>query len=92
MTFSIPSCWNLIMMSAVVIAEHIAGSTQRFADMMNQKARDIGRFNTYFITPNGLDATVTAQDGSIKSHSTTASDLARIMSYCIMESPKKKSF
>lgn len=78
--------------AAVVIAEHIAGSTQRFADMMNQKARDIGCFNTYFITPNGLDATVTAEDGSIKAHSTTASDLARIMSYCIMDSPKKEEF
>lgn len=78
--------------AAVVIAEHIAGSTQSFADMMNQKARDIGCFNTYFITPNGLDATVTAEDGSVKSHSTTASDLARIMSYCIMDSPKKEEF
>lgn len=78
--------------AAVIIAEHIAGSTQRFADMMNQKARDIGCFNTYFITPNGLDATVTAEDGSVKSHSTTASDLARIMSYCIMDSPKKEDF
>lgn len=78
--------------AAVVIAEHIAGSTQSFADMMNQKARDIGCFNTYFITPNGLDATVSAEDGSVKSHSTTAADLARIMSYCIMDSPKKEEF
>ncbi|MCM1125531.1 MAG: D-alanyl-D-alanine carboxypeptidase [Lachnospiraceae bacterium] len=78
--------------AAVVIAEHIAGNTQRFADMMNQKARDIGCFHTYFITPNGLDATVTAEDGTVKSHSTTASDLARIMSYCIMDSPKKEAF
>lgn len=78
--------------AAVVIAEHIAGNTQRFADMMNQKARDIGCFQTYFITPNGLDATVTAADGSVKIHSTTASDLARIMSYCIMDSPKKEEF
>lgn len=78
--------------AAVIIAEHIAGSTQRFADMMNQKARDIGCFHTYFITPNGLDATATAEDGSVKSHSTTASDLARIMSYCIMDSPQKEEF
>lgn len=78
--------------AAVVIAEHIAGNTQRFADMMNQKARDIGCFHTYFITPNGLDATATAADGSVKMHSTTASDLARIMSYCIMDSPRKEEF
>lgn len=78
--------------AAVVIAEHIAGSTEAFANMMNQKARDIGCFDTYFITPNGLDATVTAPDGSAKTHSTTAADLARIMSYCVMDSPQKDTF
>lgn len=78
--------------TAVVIAEHIAGSTEAFADMMNQKARDIGCFDTFFITPNGLDATATAKDGTVKSHSTTAADLAKIMSYCIMDSPKKEEF
>ncbi|MDE6183891.1 MAG: D-alanyl-D-alanine carboxypeptidase, partial [Lachnospiraceae bacterium] len=78
--------------AAVVIAEHIAGSTEAFADMMNQKARDLGCFDTFFITPNGLDATVTGKDGTVRSHSTTAADLARIMSYCIMDSPKKEEF
>ncbi len=78
--------------AAVVIAEHIAGSTESFADMMNQKARDIGCYDTYFITPNGLDATVTGTDGTVKTHSTTAADLARIMSYCIMDSPKREAF
>ncbi len=78
--------------AAVVIAEHIAGSTEGFADMMNQKARDIGCNDTFFITPNGLDATATAGDGTVKAHSTTAADLARIMSYCITASPKKEEF
>lgn len=78
--------------SAVVIAEHIAGSTEAFADMMNQKARDIGCFDTFFITPNGLDATATTKDGDVKVHSTTAADLAKIMSYCITDSPKKEEF
>ena len=78
--------------AAVVIAEHIAGSTEAFADMMNQKARDIGCFDTFFITPNGLDATATASDGTMRAHSTTAADLAKIMSYCIMDSPKKEEF
>lgn len=63
-----------------------------FAKMMNQKASDIGCYNTYFITPNGLDAQVDMEDGSIKVHSTTARDLARIMSYCIKESPQKDLF
>lgn len=78
--------------SAVMIAEHLAGSVQAFADMMNQKARDLGCFDTCFVTPNGLDATVTFPDGSSREHSTTASDLAKIMSYCIMSSPKKDDF
>lgn len=78
--------------AAVVIAEHIAGSVEAFAEMMNQKARDIGCFDTFFITPNGLDATVTLADGTVKTHSTTATDLARILSYCITDSPKKEEF
>lgn len=68
--------------AAVAIAEHIGGDVKSFADMMNEKARELGCYDTYFITPNGLDATETV-DGKEKFHSTTAADLARIMSYCI---------
>lgn len=78
--------------SAVAIAEHIGGSVEGFAAMMNQKAWDIGCFDTFFITPNGLDAVAFTDNGETKSHSTTAADLARIMSYCIMDSPKKEEF
>lgn len=78
--------------SAVAIAEHIGGSVEGFAAMMNQKARDIGCFDTYFITPNGLDASVTDSEGQTKVHSTTAAELARIMKYCIEESEKKEEF
>ena len=73
--------------SAVVIAECISGSMEKFADLMNEKAKEIGCSNTYFITPNGLDA----QNGA-KFHSTTATDLSKIMSYCILKSPKKDEF
>lgn len=78
--------------SAVAIAEHIGGSVEGFAAMMNQKARDIGCFDTCFITPNGLDASATDSKGSTKVHSTTAKELARIMKYCIEESEKKEEF
>ncbi len=64
--------------AAVVIAEGLAGSVEAFAEKMNQRAWDLGCLDTYFITPNGLDA---ADETGI--HSTTARDLARIMSYCI---------
>ena len=73
--------------SAVAIAEAVAGSVEKFADLMNQKARAIGCYSTYFITPNGLDA---ADSNGI--HHTTAEDLARIMRYCIMDSKKQEEF
>lgn len=75
--------------SAVVIAEAVGGSVEQFAAMMNQKARDIGCFDSYFITPNGLDAKV---NESGKVHSTTAADLAKIMAYCVTDSPEKERF
>ena len=75
--------------SAVVIAEAVGGSVEGFAAMMNQKARDIGCFDTYFITPNGLDAVV---NDTGKIHSTTARDLARIMAYCVTDSPAREQF
>ena len=73
--------------SAVMIAEHIGGSVKGFAELMNAKAKKIGCKDTYFVTPNGLDAS----DEKGK-HSTTAADLARIMSYCIKDSEKKEEF
>lgn len=67
-----------------------------FAALMNEKAEELGCTDTWFITPNGLDATeeVTLEDGSIvqKEHCTTAAELARIMVYCIRESPLKEEF
>ena len=75
--------------SAVAVAEHIGGSVEKFAALMNQKARDIGCSSTYFITPNGLDGT-DAETGKV--HSTTAADLARIMRYCVSQSPKRDEF
>lgn len=73
--------------AAVVIAEHVGIDVPGFADMMNEKARELGCEHTHFVTPNGLDGT---DDGG--THHTTAEDLARIMKYCIMDSPQKKAF
>ena len=73
--------------SAVVIAEEIGGSVEQFAGMMNAKAEEIGCKDTHFVTPNGLDG---EDEGGI--HGTTAADLAAIMRYCIMSSPKREEF
>lgn len=72
---------------AVAIAEHVAGSTKAFAVMMNDKAKEIGCKDTYFITPNGLDAEI--KDDF---HHTTAADLCKMMAYCTWESPMKEMF
>ena len=62
--------------TAAAIAEHVAGTREAFADMMNQKARDIGCRDTFFITPNGLDA---EDPDTGRIHSTTAAELAGIL-------------
>ncbi len=64
--------------TAVAIAEFLGGSVQGFADMMNVKAEELGCENTYFITPNGLDAN---EDG--RQHSSTAYDMALITAYAL---------
>lgn len=73
--------------SAVAIAEHVGGSVEQFAALMNQKAAEIGCKNTCYITPNGLDA-----GQGEKFHSTTARDLALVMSYCVAKSPQREVF
>lgn len=73
--------------SAVAIAEHVGGSVSGFAALMNEKAKEIGCESTYFITPNGLDAS-----DDVGTHSTTAKELAWVMRYCIRESAKKDEF
>lgn len=40
--------------AAYALAEHIGGSIDAFADMMNIKAREIGCTNTHFVNPNGI--------------------------------------
>lgn len=73
--------------SAVAIAEHIGGSVEEFAEMMNQKAEEIGCTTAHFITPNGLDE---SDENGV--HSISAEDLAKIMSYCVTKSPKAEKF
>lgn len=63
--------------AAVAIAEHIGGTVEKFAEMMTQKAREIGAKNTSFKTPHGLD---------VEGHYTTAYDLALITRYALSDS------
>ncbi|SHK44123.1 D-alanyl-D-alanine carboxypeptidase (penicillin-binding protein 5/6) [Selenomonas ruminantium] len=58
--------------ATVAVAEHIAGSVPAFVEMMNEKAAEIGAYNTHFVNPNGLPD---------DNHYTTAFDLAKIAAY-----------
>lgn len=60
--------------AAVALAEHIAGSVENFATMMNNKAKELGCLNTNFINPNGVHD---------NSHYSTAYDLALIGQYAM---------
>lgn len=60
--------------TAVAIAEHIGGSVEGFAKLMNQKAISLGCTQTNFVTPNGLDA---------PDHYTTAAELAIITRHAL---------
>jgi D-alanyl-D-alanine carboxypeptidase (penicillin-binding protein 5/6) len=77
-------------------AEESRKAVAAFAALMNEKAEEIGCTKSFFITPNGLDASgeVELASGEVitKEHSTTAKELAKIMSYCIMKSPKRDLF
>jgi D-alanyl-D-alanine carboxypeptidase len=55
--------------AAVAAAEHLSGDVQTFVRRMNAKARELGMYNSMFMTPNGLPAS-----GQL----TTARDLAKL--------------
>lgn len=60
--------------AAVAVAEHVGGSIEGFAALMNKKASEIGAVNTHFDNPHGLDSVT---------HYTTARDLALITAYAL---------
>ena len=63
--------------AAVALAIYCGGTVEGFAELMNDKARNLGLINTHFVNPNGLDA---------PDHYSTARDLAVLSAYA-MENP-----
>ncbi|BAK99548.1 D-alanyl-D-alanine carboxypeptidase [Oscillibacter valericigenes Sjm18-20] len=53
--------------AAVAVAQGVAGSTDKFVKLMNQKAKELGMTHTSFANPNGLDD---------EKHYSTAKDMA----------------
>lgn len=62
---------------AVAIAQAVGGNIPNFAQMMNDKAKEIGCTNTNFANPNGLPN---------QNHFSTARDMAKIAAYCMKNS------
>ena len=60
--------------AAEVTAEYFCASEERFSDLMNKKAREIGMNNTNFVTASGLDS---------DEHYTTAYDMALLGAYAV---------
>ena len=78
-------CYSLMLEShndtAVALAEHVGGSVEGFAAMMNAKAKSLGAYSAHFVTPNGLDA---------EGHGITAADLAKIAAYAVKQEEFRK--
>jgi D-alanyl-D-alanine carboxypeptidase (penicillin-binding protein 5/6) len=60
--------------AAAAIAVHISGSTEAFAELMNQKAASLGMNDTHFVNPHGVHK---------EDHYTTAHDMARLAAYAL---------
>ncbi len=63
--------------AAVALAIYCGGTVEGFAEMMNDKARNLGLTGTHFENPNGLDS---------PGHYSTARDLG-VLAACAMENP-----
>lgn len=69
--------------AAIALAEHVAGSEQAFAQLMNAYAKKIGMKNSHFVNPHGLPA---------EGHTTTARDLAILGRALIRDFPEAYSY
>ena len=69
--------------AAIALAQHVAGSVDAFAALMNQYATRIGMKNSHFVNPTGLPA---------EGHVSTARDLALLGRALIHNFPKAYSY
>ena len=65
--------------ASVAMAEHIAGSEEGFAQMMNGTARKLGMVNTHFVNSSGWPA---------DDHYSTARDLAILSRHIVQDYPE----
>lgn len=60
--------------AALALARNVAGSRERFVEMMNEKAKELGLVNTHFVNETGLDA---------KGHYSTLKEVAILFKYAL---------
>ncbi len=85
-TFTVREVLDVMMLHsandcAVMLAEHVSGSVEEFAKLMNEKAREIGCKNSNFVNPNGVHD---------ENHYSTAYDMAQIARYCMQNEEFRK--
>ncbi len=73
-------CYGMMLPSgndaANCTAVRVSGSVEKFVELMNAKARELGLDNTYFVTPSGLD-------DYTDEHYSTAADMAKLTRYAM---------
>ena len=67
--------------AANILAEHVGGSVESFVTMLNTRLNELGISNTHFTNAFGMHD---------ENHYTTASDLAKIMKYCLKNETFRK--
>ncbi len=80
---TVSECLQFLLVESVnevanALAEHIAGSVDAFADLMNERAAQLGASGTHFVNPHGLND---------ENHYTTAKDMALILWECVQSEP-----
>ncbi|WP_050180762.1 D-alanyl-D-alanine carboxypeptidase family protein [Domibacillus robiginosus] len=67
--------------AAIAISEHVGGTPEKFAALMNKRAKEIGMRNTSFMNPHGLDD---------PAHYSTAYDMALLTAEAMKNSTYRK--
>ncbi len=66
--------------AAIALAEHIGGSEEGFAKLMNEMAESLGMYQTHFINASGLE------NDKGEGNTSTATDMAILMCYAMKNS------
>jgi len=66
--------------AAVALAKQVAGSQEKFTELMNKKAREIGLRDSHFCNPSGLDPD---DEAEIKKCYSSAADVAKLVVYAL---------